>query len=189
MTRRDLRQTPASIGSPSFRVRRKNWTWKPRLSGKMLRGNAVSVTKPDWFVTCSGGVDVTSGVDRAKTSAPRTTKPRVSETCTRTVTGVRRVVTTPGVKRTLSMTRRAGSTTLVTGIEILPFARRIWPSGPDVVVVVVVVVVGVDVDVVLVVVLVEVESLVEAVDVESVVPVVVVSADGLSGPAVPALAK
>jgi hypothetical protein len=31
--------------------------------------------------------------------------------------------------------------------------------------------------------------LVEAVDVESIVPVVVVSADGLSGPAVPALAK
>jgi hypothetical protein len=71
-------------------------------------------------------------------------------------------------------------------------ASRICPSGPDVVVVAVVV--GVDVDVVLVVVLVElevelevdVELLVDSVDVES---VVVVSANGLSGPAAPALAK
>jgi hypothetical protein len=96
------------------------------------------------------------------------------------------------------MTRRAGSTTLVTGIDVFPLASLICPSGPEVVVVVVVVVVvGVDVDVVLVVVLVDVdvdveldvELLVEPVDVESVVPVVVVSANGLSGPAVPALAK
>jgi hypothetical protein len=34
-------------------------------------------------------------------------------------------VTTPGVKWTPSMTSRAGSTTLVTGIEILPLASRI----------------------------------------------------------------
>jgi len=47
------------------------------------------------LVTCSAGVDVTSGVERAKTSAPRTQKPRVSETCTRTETGARRDVTTP----------------------------------------------------------------------------------------------
>ena len=90
----------------------------------------------------------------------------------------------------LSITRRAGSTTLVIGIDVFPLASRICPSGPDVVVVVVVV--GVDVDLVLVVVLVDVELeldvelLVESVDVES---VVVVSANGLSGPAVPALAK
>ena len=75
------------------------------------------------------------------------------------------------------------------GIDVFPLASRIWHSGPDVVVVVVV---GVDVDIVLVVVLVDVELevdvelLVESVDVES---VVVVSANGLSGPAVPALAK
>jgi hypothetical protein len=91
----------------------------------------------------------------------------------------------------LSITRRAGSATLVIGIDVFPLASRICPSGPDVVVVVVVVV-GVDVDIVLVVVLVDVELevdvelLVESVDVES---VVVVSANGLSGPAVPALAK
>jgi hypothetical protein len=63
----------------------------------------------------------------------------------------------------------------------------------------VVVVVGVDVDVVLVLVLVEVdvdvlvelevELLVESVELEPVVPVVVGSASGLSGPAAPALAK
>lgn len=57
--------------------------------------------------------------------------------------------------------------------------------------VVVAVVVGVDVDVVLVVLVedeleVDVELLVDSVDVES---VVVVSANGLSGPAAPALAK
>jgi hypothetical protein len=79
-------------------VRRKNCTWYPRLSGNVARGNTVSVTKPDWFVTCSDGVDVTSGVERRNTSAPRTTKPRVSETWTRTATGVRRDVTTPGRK-------------------------------------------------------------------------------------------
>ena len=55
----------------------------------------------------------------------------------------------------LSITRRAGSATLVIGIDVFPLASRICPSGPDVVVVVVVVV-GVDVDVVLVVVLVDV---------------------------------
>ncbi len=73
------------------------------------------------------------------------------------------------------------------GIDVFPLASRICPSGPDVVVVVVV-----GVDVVLVVVLVDVELeldvelLVEPVDVES---VVVVSANGLNGPAAPALAK
>jgi len=77
----------------------------------------------------------------------------------------------------------------VIGIDVFPLASRICPSGPDVVVVVVVVV---GVDVVLVVVLVDVELeldvelLVEPVDVES---VVVVSANGLNGPAAPALAK
>jgi len=75
----------------------------------------------------------------------------------------------------------------VIGIDVFPLASRICPSGPDVVVVVVV-----GVDVVLVVVLVDVELeldvelLVEPVDVES---VVVVSANGLNGPAAPALAK
>jgi len=56
----------------------------------------------------------------------------------------------------------------------------------------VVVVVGVDVEVVLVVVLVDVDVLVELdveLLVESVEPAVVVSADGLSGPAAPMLAK
>jgi len=75
----------------------------------------------------------------------------------------------------------------VIGIDVFPLASRICPSGPDVVVVVVV-----GVDVVLVVVLVDVELeldvelFVEFVDVES---VVVVSANGLNGPAAPALAK
>lgn len=152
----------------------------------------VNVTKPDWFVTCSGGVDVTSGVERTNTSAPRTQKPRVSETCTRTDTGALRDVTTLGVKCTLSITSRAGSTTLVTGIEIFPLASLIWPSGPDAVVVVelVVVVVGVDVDVDVeldVVLLVVVVLEVEPVDVEPVL-VEVESARRLNGPAVPALA-
>jgi hypothetical protein len=144
-------------------------------------------------VICSGGVDVTSGVERANTIAPRTQKPRVSETCTRTDNGPRRDVTTPGVKCTPSITSRAGRTTLVAGIEILPLESRIWPSGPaGVVVVAVVVVVGVDVDVdveleVVVVVELEVELEVDPVDVESVL--LVVSASTLSGPAKPALAK
>jgi hypothetical protein len=103
-------------------------------------------------------------------------------------------VTTPGVKCTPSITSRAGRTTLVAGIEILPLGSRIWPSGPaGVVVVAVVVVVGVDVDVdvelevVVVVVELEVELEVDPVDVESVL--LVVSASTLSGPAKPALAK
>jgi hypothetical protein len=183
-------ETPARTGSPSFRVRKKNCTWNPRLSGNVLRGTIVSVTKPDWFVTCSGGVEVTSGVERANTSAPRTTKPLVSETCTRSATGPRREVTTPGTKWTLSITRRFGSETLVTGIEVLPLARRICPSGPVVVVVGVVVLVElveVEVDV-LVDVEDDVELLVESVDVEPVVLDVVVSASGLNAPAAPALA-
>ncbi|MFL5952079.1 MAG: hypothetical protein ACJ74M_10795 [Gaiellaceae bacterium] len=113
----------------------------------------------------------------------------------RTDTGVRRDVTTFGVKCTLSMISRAGRTTLVTGIETLPLARRICPSGPAGVVVVVVVVAvvvddGVDVDVeleVVVVVELDVELEVVPVDVESVL--LVVSARTPSGPAKPALAK
>jgi hypothetical protein len=118
----------------------------------------------------------------------------------RTESGARRDVTTPGVKCTLSMTRRAGRTTLVTGIEILPLARRICPSGPAGVVVVVVVVddgvevevevdaeVDVELEVVVVVVELDVELGVVAVDVELVL--LVVSARTFSGPAKPALAK
>jgi len=116
--------------------------------------------------------------------------------CTRTETGARRDVTRPGLNLMLSMISRAGSETLVTGIDVLPFARRIWPSGPDgvVVVVVVAVVVGVDVDVLVEVEVddevleVDVELVVEPVEVESVL-VDVVSANGPSGPAKPALAK
>src|SRR4051812_39354772 len=112
----------------------------------------------------------------------------------RTDTGVRRDVTTFGVKCTLSMISRAGRTTLVTGIETLPSARRICPSGPAGVVVVVAVVVddGVEVEVdveleVVVVVELDVELEVVPVDVESVL--LVVSARTPSGPAKPALAK
>jgi hypothetical protein len=98
------------------------------------------------------------------------------------------------VKWTLSMTSRAGNTTLVTGIETLPLASRICPSGPDGVVVVaavvVVVVDGEDVEVELEAVVVvepDVELEVEPVDAELVL--LVVSARTLSGPAKPALAK
>jgi hypothetical protein len=153
------------------------------------------VTYPAWSVTCSGGVEVTSGVERAKTSAPRTTKPRVSDTCTRIDTGPRRDTTRLGVNRTPSITRRAGSATLETGIDVLPFASLICPAGSfDVVVVLVdvVVVVGAVVEVVAFVEVVVLVLLV-SVDVEPVVvePVVldVVSASAPSGPAVPALAK
>jgi hypothetical protein len=109
----------------------------------------------------------------------------VSETWTRTDTGFRRDVTTAGVKRTLSMIRRAGSATLVAGIEILPFASLIWPAGPEAVVVVVVVVAGTVIVVVAVLVDVDVEVLVELdvellVDSVDVVPVEVESASGLS---------
>ena len=171
-------------------MRRKNCTWKPRLSGSALRGKVVSVTKPDWFVTCSGGVDVTSGVERTKTSAPRTQKPRESDTWTRTETGPRRDVTTLGVKCTPSITRRAGGVTLVTGIEIFPLASLICPSGPDAVVVVVelVVVVGVDVDVEVELEVVLLVLDVELVEVES-APVDVESASTLNGPVAPALAR
>jgi hypothetical protein len=97
------------------------------------------------------------------------------------------------VKCTPSITSRAGGTTLVTGIEILPLASLICPSGPDAVVVVVelVVVVGVDVDVEVEVEL-EVVLLVlddvDPVEVESVLDDVE-SASTLNGPADPALAK
>ena len=90
--------------------------------------------------------------------------------------GPRRDVTTPGVKCTPSITSRAGRTTLVAGIEILPLESRIWPSGPPGVVVEVVVVVEL-----------EVELEVDPVDVESVL--LMVSASTLRGPAKPALAK
>src|SRR3954468_7461022 len=153
----------------------------------------ISVTYPAWSVVCSAGVDVTSGVARTNTSASRTTYPRVSETWTRTETGRLRETTRLGVNRTPSMTRRAGSTTLETGIEVRPLASLICPAGPvsGVVVVVddVVVVVGVVV-VVEPVVLVLVLVLVESVDVDPVVlEVDVESAAGASGPALPVLAK
>jgi hypothetical protein len=93
------------------------------------------------------------------------------------------------------MTRRAGNTTLETGIEVRPLASLICPAGPlsgdvvvvdDVVVVVGVVVVVEPVVLVLVLVLV----LVVSVDVDPVVlEVDVESAAGASGPALPALAK
>jgi hypothetical protein len=89
------------------------------------------------------------------------------------------------------MTSRAGSATLVTGIEILPLANLICPSGPDAVVVVVelvVVVVGMDVDADVDVELEVVLLDVELVEVESVL-VDVESASKLNGPADPALAK
>src|SRR3954465_1007484 len=90
----------------------------------------VSVTYPAWSVVCSAGVDVTSGVARTKTSASRTTYPRVSETWTRTETGRLRETTRLGVNRTPSMMRRAGNTTLETGIEVRPLASLICPAGP-----------------------------------------------------------
>ncbi len=76
-------EMPARSGSPSLLTRRKNWTLKPRLSGNVARGRTRNVTNPDWSVACSGGVDVTRGVERTNTSAPRTTNARVSETWTR----------------------------------------------------------------------------------------------------------
>src|SRR3954447_14606547 len=153
----------------------------------------VRVTYPAWSGVCSAGVDVTSGVARTNTSASRTTSPRVSETWTRTETGRLRETTRLGVNRTPSMTRRAGNTTLETGIEVRPLASLICPAGPlsAVVVVVddVVVVVGVVV-VVEPVVLVLVLVLVVSVDVDPVVlEVDVESAASASGPALPALAK
>lgn len=92
------------------------------------------------------------------------------------------------------MISRAGGETLVTGIEVLPFASLICPAGPAAVVGVAVedvdgaVVVGavVELDVVLVL----VEPVVLELEVESVVlDVDVESAAGASGPALPALAK
>jgi hypothetical protein len=101
------------------------------------------------------------------------------------------------VKRTPSTTRRAGNSTLATGIDVLPFASRICPAGPVAVVVVVVEDVdGVVVEVVelvvveLVELVLDVESVELVLEVESVVlDVDVESAAGASGPALPALAK
>ena len=137
---------------------------------------------------------MTSGVARADASAPRTTKPRVSETCTLIANGCVRVETGLGENRTPSTTRRAGSETLVTGIDVLPLASLICPSGPEAAVVVGVVVVVTEVVVGAVV----VEIVLVSVDVDSVevdpvvldvVVAVVVSAAGPSGLPLPTLAK
>jgi hypothetical protein len=90
------------------------------------------------------------------------------------------------------MTRRAGSDTLVTGIDVFPLASLIWPAGPVSVVAVDDVVGAVVVGAALVelVVLVLVDPVVLELEVESVVlDVDVESAAGASGPALPALAK
>jgi hypothetical protein len=58
----------------------KNWTLKPVRSGKLARGRSRTVANPFTCVGISPGPRVTSGVERMKTSAPRTEKPRVSET-------------------------------------------------------------------------------------------------------------
>src|SRR2546429_8547709 len=63
------------------------------------------------------------------TSAPRTTKPRVSVTRKRAVNGLRER-TTAGWNCTPETISRCGGATLVTGIETFPSASLIWPAGP-----------------------------------------------------------
>jgi hypothetical protein len=73
---------------------------------------------------------VTSGVERRKIMASRTTKPRVSSTLTRTVIGSVRDRIGLGEKVTWSTTSRWSLGTLVTGIDFSPFGSVITPAGP-----------------------------------------------------------
>ena len=117
--------------SPGRRARTKNWTFRPFRSGKLARGRTRKVTKPFVLVACSGGVDVSSGVERRNTSAPRTTNPRVSDTRNLALIVVRRDRTGFGVKRTLSMMRRVpAGPTLEAGIDRPPPGRLMTPAGP-----------------------------------------------------------
>jgi hypothetical protein len=75
----------------------------------------VNVAKPSAPVAVSGGVVVTTGVERRKTSAPLIVLPRVSITFTRTVTGAVADRIGLGLNCTWSMSRRSGGFTAVTG--------------------------------------------------------------------------
>src|SRR5437764_3784601 len=63
------------------------------------------------------------------TTAPRTTKPRVSLTRKRAWNGLRERIGL-GEKLTSETTSRCGGLTLVTGIDVLPSASFTWPAGP-----------------------------------------------------------
>ncbi len=95
----------------------------------MRFGVSRIVAHPSCPVGCSPAADVTSGVERANTRTSRTEYPRVSDTWTRSSIAVPRERTGFGVNRMPSTTSRAGSATLVAGIEYFPFARRSAPGG------------------------------------------------------------
>jgi K(+)-stimulated pyrophosphate-energized sodium pump len=66
-------ETPASRSSAGLRTRTKNWTLRPPPSGKSAWSVIRSRTHPSRAVRCSPGAEVRSGVERANTSASRTT--------------------------------------------------------------------------------------------------------------------
>src|ERR671914_1712560 len=86
---------------------------------KSRSGWTVNVTKPSLPVVRSGGVVVTTGVERRKTSAPLTFRPRVSSTRTRTVNAAKRERSRFGENCTRSISSRSGGFTEVTG-TVLP---------------------------------------------------------------------
>src|SRR3712207_3842087 len=82
-------------------------------------GRTTNVTLPSVPVGSSGGVVVTTGVERRNTSAPLTARPRVSTTRTRTVNGAVRERIALGVNTPWSIRSRSGSETAVTA-TVLP---------------------------------------------------------------------
>src|SRR5207248_8952075 len=108
----------ASRLSPGFRARTKR-TRSPGRSGMFRVGWIVIVAQPFASVGCSGALYVHPyGSPSAYTSAPCTDRPFVSETWKRPVTGAARDTIGFGEKLTLSITRRSGSETRATAIDV-----------------------------------------------------------------------
>ena len=88
------------------------------------------MTQPSVPVSCSGTLAIRPyGSPSMYTSAPRTTKPRVSVTRKRAVNGLRER-TTIGSNCTPETISRCGDATFATGMEIFPSASLICPPGP-----------------------------------------------------------
>ena len=78
----------------------------------------LNVVVPSFPVACSGGVVVTTGVERRKTSAPRTATPLVVVTRTRTLVRWVSDVILFGLNVTCEITSRSGRLTLSIGTEV-----------------------------------------------------------------------
>src|SRR5205823_11446212 len=102
----------------------------PFTSGSRAVGCTWNVIQPSVPVCCSATFPIRPyGSPIMQTSAPRTTKPRVSVTRKRAVNGSRDR-TTLGANSTPETISRCGWSTLVTGIDTFPSASLIWPLGP-----------------------------------------------------------